>query len=86
MAQRISSSVTDETLIRVLMLLDSRGGAVAAAAMATEVGKPVTRIAGFIANIQRLLNVDGYSVLEMDSSETVRLNREILNRQFDIPS
>jgi hypothetical protein len=86
MAQRISSSVTDDTLIRVLMLLDSRGGAVAAATMAAEVGKPVTRIAGFIANIQRLLNVDGYSVLEMDSSETVRLNREILNRQFDIPS
>lgn len=86
MAQRISSSVTDDILIRVLMLLDARGGAVAAAVLAAEVGKPVARIAGFIANLQRLLNVDGYPVLELDSSETVRMNREILNRQFDIPS
>jgi len=42
------------------------------------------RIDGWIASLQRILNVEGYPVLSVDSSQTVRLNLPLLREQFDI--
>ncbi|HKN71466.1 MAG TPA: BREX-2 system phosphatase PglZ [Terriglobales bacterium] len=42
------------------------------------------RIDGWIASLQRILNVEGYPVLSVDSSQTVRLNLQLLREQFDI--
>ena len=42
------------------------------------------RIDGWIASLQRILNVEGYPVLSVDSSQTVRLNLTLLREQFDI--
>lgn len=86
LAQRISASITGEALAKLLMILDSRGGAVPSAAVAAELGMPQYKIGGFISNVQRLLNVEGYAVLELDGSQTVRLNRELLNSQFVLPT
>jgi len=41
------------------------------------------RIDGWIASLQRILNVEGYPVLSVDSSQTVRLNLQLLREQFD---
>ena len=42
------------------------------------------RIDGWIASLQRILNVEGYPVLSVDSSQTVRLNLQLLREQFDM--
>ena len=42
------------------------------------------RIDGWIASLQRILNVEGYPVLSVDASQTVRLNLQLLREQFDM--
>lgn len=42
------------------------------------------RIDGWIASLQRILNVEGYPVLSVDASQTVRLNLTLLREQFDL--
>jgi hypothetical protein len=42
------------------------------------------RVDGIIASLQRILNVEGYAVLSVDSSQTVRLNLQLLREQFEI--
>jgi hypothetical protein len=42
-------------------------------------------MAGLIAALRRLLNVEGYPVLTLDEdSDTVTLNRALLDRQFQL--
>jgi len=39
-----------------------------------------------LSSLERLFNLDGYPVLEEDrQSETVRLDRKLLAKQFEIP-
>jgi hypothetical protein len=48
-------------------------------------GAPTFRLRGILAGVQRLLNVDGYQVLTVDDiSDTVALNRPLLNTQFQL--
>jgi hypothetical protein len=47
---------------------------------------PQFRVSGFLAQVQRLLNLEGYAVLNLDASQTLRLNRDILFSQFDLKS
>jgi hypothetical protein len=43
------------------------------------------RMAGLIAALRRLLNVEGYPVLTLhEDSDTVTLNRALLDRQFQL--
>lgn len=43
------------------------------------------RTPGFLAQVRRLLNVDGYPVLEVDDhAETVKVDRDLLMRQFGL--
>ena len=42
------------------------------------------RVDGWIASMQRILNVEGYPVLSVDSSQTDRLNLQLLREQFDV--
>ena len=39
---------------------------------------------GFLSNLQRVLNVDSYPVISVDASQTVRLDMELLKRQFGL--
>ena len=78
--------VTDESLRVLLALLEQRAGVVPVSVVARELGMPQFRVSGFLAQVQRLLNLEGYAVLNLDASQTLRLNRDILFSQFDLKS
>ncbi len=76
----------DEALVRKLLVaLDRRGGSATRPALAQSMGYPAGRLRGFLAQMQKLLNVEGFPVLEVDeASATVMLNRELLVTQFEL--
>ncbi|MGH7138693.1 MAG: BREX-2 system phosphatase PglZ, partial [Pirellulales bacterium] len=75
----------NETFGKLLALLDGRGGKMTSAALARALECPPLRLRGLLATMQRVLNVDGYAVLNRDgTSDTIELNRELLLRQFDL--
>jgi len=75
----------DEEVRRLLLALAERGGRMTRAALAQRLGIPSIRLAGAIAATRRLLNVDGLQVLELDEpSETIILNRPLLEQQFEL--
>ena len=46
-------------------------------------GEPAVRMSGYLAQVARLLNVDGYPVIRtIDDGRTVELNTELLRQQF----
>lgn len=80
------ASLPDEMISKCLMALDSRSGVMPISGVSRELNLPQFRVAGFVAQMQRLLNIEGYLVLETDASQTLRLNKELLLKQFDIKS
>ena len=88
MAQRRRASRTalsDARIRTVLTALDRRGGRLSGAALATALGVPLLRVESIVSALRRLLNAEGYDVLSVDeTSETVTLNRELLDAQFDL--
>ncbi|MCP5560213.1 MAG: BREX-2 system phosphatase PglZ [Verrucomicrobiaceae bacterium] len=76
--------IAEDMISSSLALLESRAGVVPVAVLARELNLPQFRVGGFVAQLQRILNVEGYLVLETDTSQTLRLNRELLFKQFDI--
>jgi hypothetical protein len=68
-----------EQAIRALV---SRNGVLMKPALAQRVDLPLFRIDGFLSSMQRVLNLDGYHVIAVDDSGTVRLNAELLKKQF----
>lgn len=82
-AQR--TALSDERLRAILEALDERGGRLTTAALARRLQVPALRIAPILSAVRRLLNVDGFAVIEVDeTSETVSLNRALLDRQFGL--
>ncbi len=74
-----------ETIRKTLEAIEERGGSLLLVALASRTGVPEFRLPGMLASLRRILNVEGYPVLSIDdSSGTVRLNRELLNSQFDL--
>jgi hypothetical protein len=54
--------------------------------VAQRAGKPAARAAGFAVTLQRLFNYDQVEVLTLtDGNRMLRLNTELLRRQFDLP-
>lgn len=69
---------------RLLEVLDAAGTmAVPAARLADAAGLPVARIDRYVAQLQDLLNVDGYGVVTAAGGE-VRFDRALLARQFQL--
>lgn len=69
-----------------LAALDERGGRMTRSALAHRLELPSVRVNGFVAALRRVLNVDGYDVLEVDeASDTLVINRELLRKQFELP-
>ena len=55
------------------------------ATVAAALGVPEIRLRGVIAGVRRVLNVEGFAVLEEEESTgTLSLNRELLRRQFGL--
>lgn len=77
--------VEDERVRSCLLALDARGGKLTRVALARTLGVTPLRLAGLLAALRRLLNVDGYAVLAVDeASDTVELNRPLLETQFEL--
>jgi hypothetical protein len=75
----------DETLTKLLMVLESRGGKMTSTALARAIEYPPLRLRGLLATAQRIFNIDGYGVLTRDeASDTIEFNHELLCRQFDL--
>jgi hypothetical protein len=50
-----------------------------------ELELPKIRVRGFLRNVQKLLNIDGYPILTVDpESSTVKLNIPDLKTQFEL--
>ena len=67
---------------QALRALTERNGVQMKPALAQRLAVPPIRVDGLLASLQRILNVDGYPVLIIDSSQTVRLNMMLLKEQF----
>ena len=87
-AQRAAAGrtpVPDDRTARILSALDAHGGTMLLEALARACKIPVLRLTGTLAALRQMLNVDGYAVLHVDEvSRDVRLDRELLLRQFGI--
>ncbi len=67
-----------------LRVLADRNLVLIRSAFAEKVGLSNLRVDGLIASLQRILNVEGYLVLSMDSSQTIRLHLPLLREQFEL--
>lgn len=66
-------------------ILAARNGVLLKAAFAKQMELPLFRVDGLLSNLQRVLNIDGYPVLSVDASQTVRLDIQLLKTQFGLP-
>lgn len=75
-----------EIIRKTLEAIEERGGSLLLVALSSRTGVPEFRLPGMLASLRRILNVEGYPVLSIDdSSGTVRLNKDLLKSQFDLP-
>jgi hypothetical protein len=84
--QLVGRSVpSDEVFAQILVTLNNREGGVSLTAMARLLNQSFTQTLDLIAVIQRVLNVDGYIVLDFnETSSTIELNRNLLYHQFSL--
>lgn len=83
--QAARTALPDERIRAILEALDQRGGKLTSAALAENLGIPPFRLGGIVSALRRILNVEGYDVLSVDEmSETVALNRDLLDAQFGL--
>jgi hypothetical protein len=71
-----------EQIEQSLRVLADRNLVLLKSAFAQRVGMSGLRVDGLIASLQRILNVESYPVLSVDSSQTIRLNLQLLREQF----
>ena len=65
-----------------LRVLADRNMVMLKGAFAQRIGRSLISVDGLIASLQRILNVEGYPVLSVDSSQTIRINLTLLREQF----
>lgn len=77
--------IDDTTLRRLLVALATRGGSMTTPALAGAIEVAEHRLPGLLAVMQRLLNVEGYAILDrQDAANTVVLNVPLLKKQFEL--
>ncbi|WAC52170.1 BREX-2 system phosphatase PglZ [Frigoribacterium sp. SL97] len=71
----------------IISALDAGNGRAHRDTLATAAGVATGTFAGLLATFRRVLNVDGYPVIELDADGvTVVLDRELLREQFELGS
>lgn len=82
--RRFVRRAPDDTSVAMLIdALVAAGGRLTRAEVADAVGEPSVRMSGYLALVTRLLNVEGYPVLQgKDDGRTTELNSELLRQQF----
>ena len=79
----VRTRLKEEQVRGTLAALHARGGTASFGVIAQAAGMPLMRVSGFLANLARVLNVDGYGVLAVDpSAQEARLNEQLLLTQF----
>jgi hypothetical protein len=73
-----------EQVEQYLRVLADRNLVLLKSAFAQRLGVSGLRVDGLIASLQRILNVEGYAVLSVDVSQTIRLNLQLLREQFEL--
>jgi len=84
-AQRgfVRKAPADAAVAAIIDGLTEAGGKLPVGVAAGLAGQPAFRMAGYLAQLGRLLNVDGYPVIsDTDSGRTVELNVRLLTEQF----
>ncbi|ATL66674.1 BREX-2 system phosphatase PglZ [Nocardia terpenica] len=75
----------DDRVAALLDVLVARGGRATLETLAAQAGVPAHRIAGTVTALRKLLQVEGYPVVEMDpDGQTVKLDRDLLIEQFGL--
>lgn len=69
---------------QALRQLVAKNGVLTKTALSQQMGVLPLRIDGVIASMRRVLNIDGCQILTVDSSQTVRLDSNLLREQFGI--
>lgn len=78
-------ALDDERLRTLLACLDEHGGRAGVEQLAAAIRQPQLRMRGMLSILQRMLNVDGYPVITVESgSHTVVLDRRLLRAQFEL--
>lgn len=74
-----------EHVSSVLSALEAGNGTLLIPVLAKMIKEPEIRLSGLLSRVCRLLNIEGYAVLSVDrESATVRLNKPLLAKQFDL--
>ncbi|OBG19345.1 hypothetical protein A5764_17080 [Mycobacterium sp. 852002-51057_SCH5723018] len=78
-------ALDDGTAEAVLRALVERGGRAHQDTVAAAAGIPIADVGQVFAAVRRLLNVDGYGVIELDTDGvTLRLDERLLREQFEL--
>jgi hypothetical protein len=79
------TALDDKRVRRFLEALDARGGKMTRPALAKTLEIPRMRFPGMLAALRRLLNVDGYSILDVnENTDMVELDKKFLFTQYEI--
>lgn len=78
------AALDDEELAQLLHLVVAGSGTLSGTAIANATGLPAHRVRSKLDALRRLLNVDGYEVVQLDSDNTVHVSRPLLATQFGI--
>jgi hypothetical protein len=78
------ASLEDHELASLIGLLVGAGGTLPALALANHLSLAPTRLRGKLDALRRLLNLDGYEVVEMRTDGLITINIELLSQQFGI--
>jgi hypothetical protein len=68
---------------RFLELLSERNGTVPRETLAAGLKLPLARLDGFVHNMARIFNIDGYEAVAVEGG-SVLLNVTVLKKQFEI--
>jgi hypothetical protein len=81
--QLLRRAPADQGIAALIDALIAAGGRLTLNEAATAAGESPVRMSGYLAQVTRLLNVDGYAVLQQtDAGRTVELNTQLLKDQF----
>jgi hypothetical protein len=81
--QFVRRAPDDASVAALIDALAGAGGRLTLAEAAAAAGQPPVRMSGYLSQVTRLLNVDGYAVLQTtDGGRTVELNAALLRQQF----
>lgn len=81
--QLLRRAPSDDSVAALVDALIAGGGRITLQEAAKAVGQPPVRMSGYLAQVTRLLNVDGYPVLQQNANDhTITLTLKYMRQQF----